>query len=173
MPHFISAAPLGQLAALDVHQLYKLRVDVFVHEQRCPYAEIDATDADPQTVHLLAWDADTHELLGTARVFPAAPADDTALSDATHTNATPTNALTTGAQIGRFALAPVARGTGLGRELLQAAIELGERMRPGQPLYLEAQAGLVDYYASFGFTPTGEPFDDEGVPHQPMLRPAS
>lgn len=69
MPHFISAAPLGQLAALDVHQLYKLRVDVFVHEQRCPYAEIDATDADPQTVHLLAWDTDSHELLGTARVF--------------------------------------------------------------------------------------------------------
>lgn len=161
MPHFISAAPLGQLAALDVHQLYKLRVDVFVHEQRCPYAEIDATDADPQTVHLLAWNADTHELLGTARVFPAAPADDAALSDAT------------GAQIGRFALAPAARGTGLGRELLQAAIDLGERMRPGQTLYLEAQAGLVDYYASFGFTPTGEPFDDEGVPHQPMLRPAS
>lgn len=161
MPHFISAASLGQLAALDVHQLYKLRVDVFVHEQRCPYAEIDATDADPQTVHLLAWDADTHELLGTARVFPAAPADDAALADAT------------GAQIGRFALAPAARGTGLGRELLQAAVDLGERMRPGQPLYLEAQAGLVDYYASFGFTPTGEPFDDEGVPHQPMLRPAS
>ena len=159
MPHFISAAPLGQLAALDVHQLYRLRVDVFVHEQRCPYAEIDATDADPQTVHLLAWDADTHELLGTARVFPAAPADDAALADAT------------GAQIGRFALAPAARGTG--RELLQAAIDLGERMRPGQTLYLEAQAGLVDYYASFGFTPTGEPFDDEGVPHQPMLRPAS
>lgn len=161
MPHFISAAPLGQLAALDVHQLYKLRVDVFVHEQRCPYAEIDATDADPQTVHLLAWDADTHELLGTARVFPAAPADDAALADAT------------GAQIGRFALAPAARGTGLGRELLQAAIDLGERMHPGKPLYLEAQAGLMDYYASFGFTPTGEPFDDEGVPHQPMLRPAS
>ena len=161
MPHFISAAPLGQLAALDVHQLYKLRVDVFVHEQRCPYAEIDATDANPQTVHLLAWDADTHELLGTARVFPAAPADDAALSDAT------------GAQIGRFALAPAARGTGLGRELLQAVIDLGERMHPGKPLYLEAQAGLVDYYASFGFTPTGEPFDDEGVPHQPMLRPAS
>ena len=161
MPHIITAAPLGQLAALDVHQLYKLRVDVFVHEQRCPYAEIDATDADPQTVHLLAWDADTHELLGTARVFPAAPADDAALADAT------------GAQIGRFALAPAARGTGLGRELLQAAIDLGERMRPGQPLYLEAQAGLVDYYAGFGFTPVGELFDDEGVPHQPMLRPAS
>ena len=160
MPHIISAAPLGQLAALDIHQLYKLRVDVFVHEQRCPYAEIDATDADPQTVHLLAWDADTHELLGTARVFPAAPTD-AALADAT------------GAQIGRFALAPAARGTGLGRELLQAAIDLAERMRPGQPLYLEAQVGLVDYYASFGFTPVGELFDDEGVPHQPMLRPAS
>ena len=114
----------------------------------------------PQTVHLLAWDADSHELLGTARVFPAAPTD-AALADAT------------GAQIGRFALAPAARGTGLGRELLQAAIDLGERMHPGKPLYLEAQAGLVDYYAGFGFTPVGELFDDEGVPHQPMLRPAS
>ena len=160
MPHFISAAPLGQLAALNVHQLYKLRVDVFVHEQRSPYAEIDATDADPQTVHLLAWDADTHELLGTARVFPAAPTD-AALADAP------------GAQIGRFALAPAARGTGLGHELFQAAVDLGERMHPSQPLYLEAQAGLVDYYAGFGFTPIGELFDDEGVPHQPMLRPAS
>lgn len=169
MPHIISAAPLGQLAALDVHQLYKLRVDVFVHEQRCPYAEIDATDADPQTVHLLAWDADSHDLLGTARIFPAAPADAT-LSDATPVGTSP---VSTGAQIGRFALAPAARGTGLGRELFQAAIDLGERMHPGQPLYLEAQAGLVDYYASFGFTPIGEPFDDEGVPHQPMLRPAS
>lgn len=53
-------------------------------------------------------------------------------------------------------------------------------MHPGKPLYLEAQAGLVDYYAGlvdyyagFGFTPVGELFDDEGVPHQPMLRPAS
>ena len=76
-------------------------------------------------------------------------------------------------KIGRFALAPAARGTGLGRELFQAAVDLGERMHPGQPLYLEAQAGLVDYYAGFGFTPIGELFDDEGVPHQPMLRPAS
>ena len=160
MPHIISAAPLGQLAALDVHQLYKLRVDVFVHEQRCPYAEIDATDADPRTVHLLAWDADSHDLLGTARVFPAAPTD-AALADAP------------GAQIGRFALAPAARGTGLGHELFQAAVDLGERMHPSQPLYLEAQAGLVDYYAAFGFTPVGELFNDEGVPHQPMLRPAS
>ena len=155
MPHFITAAPLGQLAALDVHQLYKLRVDVFVHEQRCPYTEIDATDADPQTVHLLAWDTDSHELLGTARVFPAAPTD-AALADAP------------GAQIGRFALAKVD-----GRLEEFAAVDLGERMHPGQPLYLEAQAGLVDYYAGFGFTPIGELFDDEGVPHQPMLRPAS
>ena len=111
-------------------------------------------------VERLAWDADSHDLLGTARVFPAAPTD-AALADAT------------GAQIGRFALAPAARGTGLGRELYQAAVDLGERMHPGQPLYQEAQAGLVDYYAGFGFTPVGELFDDEGVPHQPMLRPAS
>ena len=72
MPHIITAAPLGQLAALDVHQLYKLRVDVFVHEQRCPYAEIDATDADPQTIHLLAASARSAEV-ASGSVFSGSP----------------------------------------------------------------------------------------------------
>ncbi len=47
MPHIITAAPLGQLAALDVHQLYKLRVDVFVHEQRQVVAQLEATSTAP------------------------------------------------------------------------------------------------------------------------------
>src|SRR5699024_8165775 len=50
----VSASPLAQMGPLDVHALYKLRVDVFVAEQDCPYAEIDETDADPGTTHLLA-----------------------------------------------------------------------------------------------------------------------
>ena len=33
---------LAEPGPLDVHALYKLRVDVFVVEQDCPYAEIGA-----------------------------------------------------------------------------------------------------------------------------------
>lgn len=31
----LTAGPLTGLTPLQVHQLYKLRVDVFVHEQAC------------------------------------------------------------------------------------------------------------------------------------------
>lgn len=64
----ITVSPLRDLHALEVHALYKLRVDIFVHEQQCPYAEIDTTDALDTTQHILAWD-DNGDLLGCARVF--------------------------------------------------------------------------------------------------------
>jgi ElaA protein len=139
----ITAGPLRDLTPLQVHQLYKLRVDVFVHEQQCPYAEIDDTDARDTTVHICAWSPEG-ELLGTARMFPVGEER----------------------QFGRFCLAPAARGTGLARTIMERALELGA----DRPLVLDAQAPLVDYYAGYGFRPAGELFDDEGLPHQPMRR---
>ncbi|GAB3694172.1 GNAT family N-acetyltransferase [Corynebacterium nasicanis] len=127
---------------MQVHQLYKLRVDVFVHEQQCTYAEIDDTDALDTTVHICAWSGD--ELLGTARLFPVAE----------------------GLQFGRFCLAPQARGTGLARQIMSQALEFGA----GRDMLLDAQAPLVPYYEAYGFSPSGELFDDAGVPHQPMRR---
>lgn len=130
---------------MEVHRLYKLRVDVFVHEQRCPYPEIDDIDARETTVHIRAVDGD--ELLGTARIFPAGGY----------------------MQFGRFALHPRARGTGLGADIMQAALELARRQ--GHPtVFLEAQSPLVGYYRGFGFEVCGEEFMDEGIPHTPMIR---
>ncbi|MFR9965494.1 GNAT family N-acetyltransferase, partial [Corynebacterium striatum] len=71
MTYTLTAAPINHMNPLDVHGLYKLRVDVFVHEQQCPYAEIDDTDALDSTVHILAFDDDTRGIVGTARVFPS------------------------------------------------------------------------------------------------------
>ena len=84
----IAISPLAQLTALQTHALFKLRVDVFVVEQQCPFAEIDDIDAHPDTRHLLAWsDEDPAELLGCARVFPT----------------------DSGSRFGRFVVAPAAR----------------------------------------------------------------
>ena len=60
---------LDEMTPREVHALYKLRVDVFVGEQQCPYNEIDDQDADPNTKHILAF-ADDGTLAGCARVFP-------------------------------------------------------------------------------------------------------
>ncbi|MDO5511703.1 GNAT family N-acetyltransferase [Corynebacterium sp.] len=138
----LTAGPLAELRPLQVHQLYKLRVDVFVHEQQCPYAEIDDTDAAPTTIHICAWSGE--ELLGTARLFP----------------------VDSGWQFGRFALVRQARGTGVAGAIMDRALELGA----GHDMLLDAQVPLVAYYERYGFRPVGERFDDAGTPHQPMRR---
>ncbi|RKZ45242.1 MAG: GNAT family N-acetyltransferase, partial [Gammaproteobacteria bacterium] len=48
-----------QFQQLDNHQLYeliKLRVDIFVVEQKCPYPELDDKDRYIDTRHLTAYD---------------------------------------------------------------------------------------------------------------------
>ena len=51
------------LSAAVLYGLLRLRVDVFVVEQRCAYPELDGRDLEPGTVHL--W---------TGRAEPPAPA---------------------------------------------------------------------------------------------------
>ncbi|MCT1462835.1 GNAT family N-acetyltransferase [Corynebacterium sanguinis] len=141
----IAISPLAQLTALQIHALFKLRVDVFVVEQQCPFAEIDDIDAHPDTRHLLAWsDEDPAELLGCARVFPT----------------------DSGSRFGRFVVAPAARGTGLGHEIVRTGIAYTQRF--SGDLVIEAQSGLVGYYTGFGFVAEGEEFPDAGIPHVMM-----
>ncbi|GAB3946110.1 GNAT family N-acetyltransferase [Corynebacterium tapiri] len=138
----IIAGTLEELSSRQVHDLYKLRVDVFVAEQATPYAEID--EEDTTATHLLAYDGE--QIVGCGRCM-----------------FTPDRM-----QFGRFVVTPSARGTGVSREIMDFAMQLaGER-----ELYLTAQQALVPYYQRYGFEPVGELYDDTGVPHQPMLRPA-
>jgi len=59
-----------------------------------------------------------------------------------------------------------ARGRGLAARLMTAALEVaGERV-----VVLDAQSHLVDWYAAFGFAPSGPGFLDDGIPHTPMRR---
>ena len=45
-------APFAELTGREVYGLCRLRVDVFVVEQKCPYPELDGRDLEPTTVHL-------------------------------------------------------------------------------------------------------------------------
>ena len=138
----ISLKSLHEMTPFEVHQLYKLRVDVFVAEQNCPFNEIDDQDAHPDTRHILVFDGDT--LAGCARVFPT---DD-------------------GSRFGRFVVHPDFRGSGLGPEIVRTGVAYTERF--DGDLIVEAQSGLVGYYEQFGLVAEGEEFLDTGVPHRKM-----
>ncbi len=45
--------PFSQLSTTQLYQLLKLRVDVFVVEQNCPYPELDGNDILHGVHHLL------------------------------------------------------------------------------------------------------------------------
>jgi ElaA protein len=128
-----------------LYALLRLRIDVFVVEQDCPYQELDGRDLEPTTRHF--WIAS-----GTDQKVPLAYLR--LLEDAG------------GFRIGRVCTDRSARGTGLSRRLMEAALaEIG-----GRHAVLEAQVQVADLYAAFGFRPDGEPYLEDGIQHVTMRR---
>ncbi|WP_405426125.1 GNAT family N-acetyltransferase [Micromonospora sp. NBC_00617] len=139
----IRAASFADLDTRTFHDLLKLRIDVFVVEQNCPYPELDGRDVEPSTRHL--WLTDGDAPLAYLRIL-----------------ADPDGA----ARIGRVAVAPKARGGGQAGRLMTAALDLvGNR-----PCVLEAQSHLVGFYARHGFAVSGPEYVEDGIPHTPMHR---
>jgi ElaA protein len=135
-------ASFAELTGLEVYGLCRLRIDVFVVEQQCPYAELDGRDLEPATAHLW-FDADGVPV-ATIRVLREQ----------------------TGWAIGRVATAAGWRGQGLAARLMEAGLALcGD-----EPIVLGAQAYLEGWYERFGFRRAGPDYVEDGIPHLPMRR---
>lgn len=146
MPWSLRNASFAQLDVLTLYALLRLRVDVFVVEQNCPYPDLDGRDSEPATRHL--W----FERDGVPVAYLRILTDDS-----------PEGPM---ARIGRVATAKPARGHGLaGRLLAEALASIGDR-----PAVLEAQSYLVGFYTRYGFSPTGPQYVEDGIPHVPMRR---
>ena len=137
----IEAVPFNHLGAWRVYAIARLRQQVFVVEQECPYPDLDGRDLEVDTRHVLMT-TDDDELVGYARVL-----DDTRFW-----------------RIGRVVLAPEVRGRGLAEPLMQTALQVCH----DRDIVLDAQTPLVDFYGSLGFEVDGEAFLEDGIPHTPM-----
>lgn len=142
-------------AELTVPQLYallKLRCEVFVVEQTCPYLDVDGDDLVGENRHLLAWRGD--ELVAYARILKSDEEFEPVV-------------------IGRVIVSSAARGEKLGNQLMQRAVASCQQYWPQKAIYLGAQAHLQNFYASFGFQPVTGVYDEDGIPHIGMAREAS
>jgi ElaA protein len=72
--------------------------------------------------------------------------------------------------IGRVVVDRALRGTGLGRALVAEALRRCEAVWPGRANRISAQAHLGRFYGDFGYRPVGEPYLEDGIAHQEMLR---
>ena len=139
----------ADLPTAMIYALLRLRVEVFVVEQGCPYQELDGHDLNRTTRHYwLAPDGAIEEPQATLRLLE------------------PTDGQF---RIGRVCTARQARRQGGLRRLLQAALaEVGDA-----PCVLDAQRYCVEFFGAFGFMVDGAEFTEDGIPHVPMRRDAS
>jgi ElaA protein len=134
---------------LKVEELYdilKLRNEVFIVEQNCPYNDLD--DKDLKAWHLML-EVDG-KLAAYCRLLPEG------VSYAEMS-------------IGRVLSAPTFRGQNWGRTLMHCAIEACYKQLKKGPIRIGAQYYLKAFYESFGFVVVSDIYDEDGIDHILML----
>lgn len=122
--------------------LTAIRFEVFVDEQKVPVEE-ELDELDAVAHHFLVTSSDGDQV-ATGRLL-----DD--------------------GRIGRMAVRKVARGTGVGLQMLEAIIEYAKD-KGITNLYLHAQTHAIGFYQKAGFVGHGDEFLDAGIPHIEMTR---
>ena len=146
LAYTVDVRRLDEFSAVDLYDMLKLRLDVFVVEQHCPYPELDGNDKD--SLHLRLLDGD--DLLACARLWRPTPEHHP--------------------RIGRVAVSSNHRGKRLGEALMREAIAAVEKRHPGEPIAISAQSRLQKFYGSLGFEVISEEYLEDGIAHVDMLR---
>lgn len=142
-----SIKSFDELTNHELYNMLRLRSDVFVVEQNCPYLDLD--NKDQKGFHLLYYV--DNELAGVTRLLPKGISYDEV-------------------SIGRVVIAKSHRGLGLGVKLMEASIEGCEEKFGKGPIRISAQYHLSKFYQSLGFVEQGEVYDEDGIPHIGMLK---
>lgn len=140
----------SELTGAEMHALLKLRQNVFIVEQKCIYPDIDVYDQ--HAMHVFLTDQ-KQDMVAYARLLdPGVRFHEPS--------------------VGRVAVALSERGNGIGRMLMEKTLEQSEYLYPMKSNRISAQMHLKDFYASFGYEQVSDEYDEDGIPHIEMLRPA-
>jgi ElaA protein len=135
---------------LSVHELYailRLRSEIFVVEQNCVFQDMD--NKDQFSYHLMGWE--NNALIAYTRLIPPGKVYEFA-------------------SIGRVVTSQAARGSGIGKQLMEKSIEEAEKLFGKLPIKIGAQLYLREFYNSFGFKQSSDIYDEDGIDHIEMIR---
>lgn len=134
-----------ELTVDEFHDILKLRIDIFVVEQTCPYPELDGKDKKAWHFYGIK----NEKIIANTRIFK--PGD--------YYNE---------ASLGRVIVDESYRRTGLGYELVNRTLEQMRRLFGDVPVKIGAQTYLKKFYGSFGFQAQGDEYIEDGIPHVHM-----
>jgi ElaA protein len=135
-----------ELKNQELYQVLKLRTDVFVVEQNCPYPELD--NKDFEAIHVLGLAGS--DLVAVARILPPGVSYPEW-------------------SFGRIATSYQVRGKGVGRALIRHMMDYMDNNHVGANIRISAQSHLEQFYAAYGFRATGKNYLEDGIPHLEML----
>ena len=140
-----------EFSSLHPHEMYaflRLRQEVFIVEQECPY--LDADGRDEHALHLTGHD-EAGMLVAYLRIVQP-------------------GFLFAEPSIGRVITAQSVRGSGVGKLLMEEGLRKAALVYPGQANRISAQQYLERFYAGFGYVRAGDAYDEDGIPHIEMVR---
>lgn len=133
-----------QLTRDELFEILRLRTNIFVVEQNCPYPELD--DLDLVSWHLQAFE--NNVLVGTLRIID-------------HSQEV---------KIGRVAVHENYRKHGWGNKIMVSAHDFICKNLNEKQIRISAQQYLELFYTNLGYNPTGEKYLEDGIPHMEMIR---
>ena len=125
----------------ELYEILRIRVNIFVVEQKCPYPEIDNKDQNSYHIYL----ENDGRMVAYSRIMP----DDERT-----------------ARTGR--VLTVERGKGLGADILRIAIEKIKEIYDPDRIVLESQTYAIGFYEREGFKVISDEFMDDGIMHVNM-----
>ena len=130
----------------ELYNILKLRVEVFVVEQECPYPEVDGRDKE--CTHI--WLEENGKLFAYCRIVPPETEEDYYA-------------------IGRVIVIKEKRGQGYAKELMERAITFLRDEWKAEQVWLHGQEYLRGFYGSFGFREVTDVYLEDNIPHVDML----
>ena len=130
----------SELTTRELFEIYKVRVAVFVVEQKCAYQEVD--DMDREAYHF--WLEDDDGIEAYLRLMPAGVAR---------------------AEVSLGRVIAVKRRCGLGSKIVAEGIRFAKEKLEASEIVIEAQTYVRKMYESLGFRAESEEFLEDGIPN--------
>ena len=136
----------SELNVEEIYEILKVRNQVFIVEQNCPYEDCD--EKDKNSYHMFLSDK------GKVVAYIRIPEKGVSYDEVS---------------IGRVLVNKDYRGNNFGREIMIKGIEFIEKDLKEKSIRISAQEYLREFYKSLGFKEVSEAYLEDNIPHIEML----
>ena len=136
----------NELTTDELYKILRLRNEVFILEQECPYQDID--DKDSESYHMFL--KENNEIIAYLRIIKKGISYKQI-------------------SIGRVVVKKDYRFKGIAKDMLLKCLDFIENNLGEKEIKIQAQSYLYEFYSSLGFKKISDIYLEDNIPHMDML----